>query len=235
MVKLIRLEWKKNRIGKYLWKAAIVAFLIGGIVFAMNYLGIANDPDTGIPDMAEGHEGISDIVELFSSIAYCIMTAVMLSNFIISAYQNGTMRLMFSYPIKRQKILVSKMLSVWIFCFLALSATKLFVYGCLFLCSGRLDASFAMDFDMGQSGFYLGVLIKSAVMVTLGFIALAVGLAVKSSKAAVGASFFLLILTQGSLGDVSLAGNGGMLLALTGISLLFAVICVAGVEKRDVT
>lgn len=47
---------------------------------------------------------ISAPIELFTNMAYLIFTGVMLSTFIVSAYKNKTMNLMFSYPIKRQEI-----------------------------------------------------------------------------------------------------------------------------------
>ena len=47
MLKLIQLEWKKNNIGKYFTKAVIIAVLLCLFLFALAYLGIANDPDTG--------------------------------------------------------------------------------------------------------------------------------------------------------------------------------------------
>ncbi len=47
-------------------------------------------------------------IELFTSMSFLIFTSVMLSSFIVSAYKNKTMNLMFSYPIRRQKILVSQ-------------------------------------------------------------------------------------------------------------------------------
>ena len=52
MLKLIRLEWKKNNIGKYIRNAVILAIILCTFLFALAYLGIANDPDTGMPDAA---------------------------------------------------------------------------------------------------------------------------------------------------------------------------------------
>ena len=106
---------EENNIGKYFTKAVIVAVLLCLFLFALAYLGIANDPDTGVPDAASGNEMISSSIELFTSMTALILTGVMLSSFIVSAYKNKTMNLMFSYPIRRQKILVSQMLAVWIF------------------------------------------------------------------------------------------------------------------------
>ncbi len=114
MLKLIRLEWKKNHIGKYIRGAVIMAFVLGLFIFALAFLGIANDPD-GTLDAAPGTDVVSAPIELFTSMAFLIYTSVMLASFIVSAYKDKTMNLMFSYPIKRQKILASQMAAVWIF------------------------------------------------------------------------------------------------------------------------
>ena len=107
MLKLIRLEWKKNNIGKYIRNAVILAIILCTFLFALAYLGIANDPDTGVPDAAPGNEMISSSIELFTGMSFLVFTVVMLASFIVTAYKNKTMNLMFSYPIRRQKILVS--------------------------------------------------------------------------------------------------------------------------------
>lgn len=120
MLKLIKLEWKKNNIGKYIRNAVILAIILCTFLFALAYLGIANDPDTGVPDAAPGNEMISSSIELFTGMSFLVFTGVMLASFIVTAYKNKTMNLMFSYPIRRQKILVSQMLAVWIFNLIAL-------------------------------------------------------------------------------------------------------------------
>ena len=45
MLKLIKLEWRKNNIGKYIRGAVITAAMLGLFIFALAFLGIANDPD----------------------------------------------------------------------------------------------------------------------------------------------------------------------------------------------
>ena len=113
MLKLIRLEWKKNNVGKYIRNVVIMSALICLFIFALCYFGIANDPDTGVPDAVPGNSAISSSIELFTSMAFLVFTSVMLSTYIVSAYKNKTMNLMFSYPIKRQKILVSQMFEMY--------------------------------------------------------------------------------------------------------------------------
>lgn len=155
MLKLIKLEWKKNNIGKYVRNAVILAAVLCLFMFALAYLGIANDPDTGVPDAAPGNNTISSPIELFTSMSFLVFTSVMLSSFIVSAYKNKTMNLMFSYPIKRQKILISQMLAVWIFSFAALVLTKLLLYGCILIGSQFMVSAFPLDFNMASLSFYV--------------------------------------------------------------------------------
>ena len=232
MLKLIKLEWKKNHIGKYIRNAAILAGLLAFFVYALAFLGIANDPD-GTLDAAEGMEGISASIELFTSMSFLIFTSVMLASFIVSAYKNKTMNLMFSYPIKRQKILASQMLAVWIFNYAALVFTKLLLYACVSIGAKNMQSSFAIDFDMANLSFYIQVLAKSFVIVSMSFIALYVGMAMKSSKAAIVTSFLLIFLTQANVGDYSMAGNGVFPAVLTMISFVFAVLSVCQAETKD--
>lgn len=229
MMKLIRLEWMKNNTGKYILKAVLLTVIIGLFVLALAFLGIANDPD-GTLDAAPGAEGISTAVELFANMAYLLMTSSMFGSFIINSYKNRTMELMYTYPIRRQKILASQMLAVWLFCFVASILSKLLIYAVVAAGAGLWQSSFVIDVDPGSLSFYQGMALRSFVTVSLGFICLFAGLAMKSSRAALLTAFFLFFITQGNVGDFSLAGNRVFMLTLTVISFVLAgvVICRAG-------
>lgn len=233
MLKLIKLEWKKNNIAKYIRNVVILAAVLCLFLFALCYLGIADSPDTGIPDAAPGNDMISSSIELFTSMAFLVFTGVMLSGFIVSSYNNKTMNLMFLYPIKRQKVLVSQMLAVWIFNFTALVATKLLIYGCVLLGSQFMVSSFPLDYNMAESGFYVQLLVRSIVTVTMGFIALFIGMAMKSSKATIVASFLLILLTQANMGDLTFRDNAVIPVILTVVSLVFAFLSVREAETKD--
>lgn len=235
MLKLIKLEWKKNHIGKYIRNAVILAAILCVFIYALAFLGIANDPDTGVPDTTPGYNTISSSIELFTSMTYLIFTSAMLSSFIVSAYKNKTMNLMFSYPVKRQKILVSQMLAVWIFCLVALILTKFAIYSCVSIGAHFTASAFPLDFNMTSLGFYVQLILKSVVIVTMGFIALFIGLAMKSTIATVISSFLLIILTQANIGDFTIANNTVFPIILTVISLAFAFLSVWQAEKKDLT
>ena len=69
MVKLIRMEWKKNNLKKYIYSAVILAVLLCLFIFALAFWGIAEDPD-GTLDAAPGANVISSSVELFTSMSF---------------------------------------------------------------------------------------------------------------------------------------------------------------------
>ena len=209
-----------------------MAALLGLFVFALAFLGIANDPD-GTLDAAPGTDVISAPIELFTSMAFLIYTSVMLATFIVSAYKNKTMNLMFSYPIKRQKILASQMIAVWTFNFAALILTKLAIYMCVFFGAKFMQSSFVVDFSIGSLSFYIQLILKSGVIGSMSFIALFVGMALKSSKATIVTSFLLIFLTQANIGDFTMAGNAVFPIILTAISLLFAALSIINVESKD--
>ena len=232
MLKLIKLEWKKNNIRKYIWGVAIIAVFLGLFLFALAFLGIANDPD-GTLDAAPGTEIISAPIELFTSMVFLINTSVMLASFIVGAYKNKTMSLMFSYPIKRQKILASQMIAVWSFNFTALTLTKLAIYASVSVGARFMPSSFTIDFNMASRSFYIQLILKSAVIVSMSFIALFVGMAAKSSKATIITSFILILLTQANVGDFTMANHTVFPVILTAISLIFAVLSIYNVENKD--
>ncbi len=233
MLKLIKLEWKKNNIGKYIRNAVILAALICLFIFGLTFWGMAIDPDTGTLDAPPGYDVISCIIELISNMSFICFTGTMLASFIVSAYKNKTMNLMFSYPVKRQKILISQMLAVWIFNFTALALTKLFIYICILLGSRCMQSAFKLDFNIGSLTFYLQLFISSAVMVSTGYIALFIGLITKSSKAAVIASVVIMFLTHGNIGELTLANNTVFFAVLVLISLIFAILSIYDAETKD--
>ncbi len=232
MLKLIKLEWKKNNIGKYARSAVILTALLCLFIFALAFFGIANDPD-GTLDAAPGMDTVTSPIELFTGMAFLIFTSAMLASFIVSTYKNKTMNLMFTYPVRRQKILASQMLAVWIFSFAALVLSKLAIYLCIFTGAKYMRSSFAVDFDMGGLSFYVQLILKSFVIVSMSFIALFVGLTLKSSKAVIITSFLLIFLTQANVGDFTMADNAVFPFVLTAVSFGFAVLSICNVENKD--
>lgn len=234
MLQLIRLEWKKNGIKKYILGALIVTALLFIFMYAQCFLGIARDAATGVPDSAPGMEGIMAQIDLFTNLVFLIITATMLASFIVNAYQKKTMNLMFCYPIRRQKIILAQMFSVWIFNVIFLLAAKLIICAGISILGQSHVSDFTIDYNMNTFSFYLQILLKTVVTVTVGFIPLFVGKSLKSSKAVIITAFLLFFLMNGTIGEISLAGNFIAPLILVIISLVCAGCSIFRIEQQDI-
>lgn len=96
-----------------------------------------------------------------------------------------------------------------------------------------MKSAFLLDFNMASASFYVQLILKSIVIVSMSFIALFIGLAMKSSKATIISSFLLIFLTQANIGDFTLKDNLVFPVILTGISVVFAVLFVCHAETKD--
>lgn len=227
MLKLIRMEWKTNRIGKYIRNAVILTASL--LAFSML---VGAELDRDVPPVY-GKSMLIAGVDLFSHMGYIIFTGVMLAVFITGAYENRTINLLFSYPIKRRKILAAKLLAVWIFNYAALVLSKLAIYAGLFLTSPYTGISVG-DIRLGEASFYLNILISSAVMVSISFVALLIGTWMHSSKSVIVASVILTFFTQGNIGEFTLSGSIPFYIVLMLLSIAAVVLLLADVEKKDV-
>lgn len=228
MLKLIRLEWKKNNIIKYVRNAVIMVLIL--LIFILAAAGELEAAET----MFEyGESMLKSGVELFTNMCFVIFTSTMLASFIVSAYKNKTMNLMFSYPISRKKILLSQMLSVWIFNFIALFLSKVLIYAVLVITKEYTHIG-AGNIALGSGIFYIEIFISSAVMVSISFIALLIGLRIKSSKATIIAGVIIVCLTQGNIGAYTLLDNIPFHVILLIISVISVFLTLYKLETRDV-
>lgn len=232
MWKLMKLEWKKNNMKKFLIKAAMVTVIIFLMILAVS--GELAGMETV---EVYGKSMIGTGVDMCANMAFILCTAVMLSSLIISAYKDKTMDLMFAYPIRRQKILISKMLLVWLFNFFALVLCKFIIYGGLILASPLAHISIESILPGGMGAdvsFYLEILINSAIMVSISFTALFIGMRMKSSKAAMVAACIVMLLTQGNIGSYTLINNIPFYIVMMVLAAASVFLCVHGVEIKDV-
>lgn len=106
MLKLIRLEMQKNNTKKYVLYAAISILLVTAFLLAIDFSWGFEELDV----MKGEAPPITFIIEMMTGIVFIVMSGIMHSAFTVSAYKNKTIDLMFSYPIKRKKILFPRFL-----------------------------------------------------------------------------------------------------------------------------
>lgn len=229
MLKLIRLEWKKHTLWKYIRSAGLVTLVLLGLLML-----ISSDAGTGKLVAQTGKSEIHSLTEMFLNMAYLVFTGAMLSTFVVSEYENKRIHLMFSYPIKRRKIMASKILAVCIFNLTALLVSKLLVYGVLVM----TRSAEALGIHMGELSFWTGTLLGTMVSICSGCIPLLVGMKTKSSKAELIAAFVIMLVvlgtTQGNI--LPCYSFGGMMGYAVQILLAGAAVVMAayGIETEDV-
>lgn len=224
MFELIKLEWKKHRTSKYIRNAVITtAILLAFIVGMSGELAV----DTTME--AYGRSSINASVDLFVNMCYIVFTGVMLATFVVGAYEKRTINLMFSYPISRKKILLSKMFAVWVFNFVAMVVSKGVIYAVLLIVNVSVDTIPYMSVS-----FWLDILIGSAAMVSITYIALLIGVKMKSSKATIITSIIIVCLTQGNIGIYTLKDNLSFYLILLLLSVFSVFVAIYNAETKDV-
>lgn len=82
MIKLIRLEWKKNNTLKYIRNAGITT-----IILLLFMIMAARELETEETIQVYGKGMLDSSVGMFVHISYMIFTGVMIANFIVGAYE----------------------------------------------------------------------------------------------------------------------------------------------------
>ena len=221
MLKLIKLEWKKNNIWKYIRNAVVTT-----AVLLILLLMAAGELETEATVQSYGKT-------MLDVSAYIIFTGVMIAAFIVGAYEKKTIHLMFCYPMKRSRIILSKVCAVWIFGFVAMTVSKAAISLILILTKSFTGIT-AAGLAVGEPAFWLEAVLSSAAMASISFIALPVGLKMKSSKAAIVASVIIVCFTQGGIGSATLANNMTFYAILFVAAIVSVYLSVRRVETRDV-
>ena len=110
MLNLIKLEWDKHRIDLYFKSFFFCVICIYGFVLLIS-LDAKNDIDGPMRSFQE----FMFLVYILTNITFIIFGSIILSRLIISEFRTKTMQVMFTYPIKRKKLLLAKLALTYLF------------------------------------------------------------------------------------------------------------------------
>lgn len=113
MSKLIALELKRNNIRTYLVTSGIACAVLLAFIYFVSYVA---QVESGIhEEQFQNYTNIFRFTGTISLIIFSIMSATMYSRLIIDEYSGKRAALLFSYPVNRSKILLAKLLLVFVF------------------------------------------------------------------------------------------------------------------------
>ena len=179
MKTLIRLELRRTNFRTYAISALIIAVIMLGFLYLLAYAPMleTNDADMKI---FSGYENLIPLYGVLNMTVFCVLAAVIYSKIIIEEYSGKRPILLFSYPINRKKIMLSKLCIVFVFTVIAMFISNFLIFiifgvseKFLHLVSG--DFTYSIMFQAIET-----TLIMSLSAASIGIIAVGIGFIKKS-------------------------------------------------------
>ncbi|MGF7012175.1 ABC-type transport system involved in multi-copper enzyme maturation permease subunit [Lachnospiraceae bacterium PF1-22] len=128
MIDLMKLELKRNNLRTYQIVAAVTFVLVLGFTYLFAYVPRFNPEDADLL-LFSGYGNVFSLSILICMAVFCVLSAVMYARFIIDEYAGKRATLLFSYPISRRKVLLSKVFVVFLFNFCLMIVCSLLALG----------------------------------------------------------------------------------------------------------
>ncbi|WP_068776292.1 ABC transporter permease [Paenibacillus sp. FJAT-26967] len=230
MLKLMKLELKKHKFGRYWYPAAIANAVILALI---GFMLVVQRTEQDL-DFMKSYSGVFDTAGTMVKATFIIFASVLLARLVIGEYKNRTITLMYTYPIKRKKVLTAKLLTVSLWTFMMIILSHVVVIG-VFLAAdaiiGIVNEPLSGDLirDLAVS-----VLFKAVTASGICLIPLLLGMKKQSTPATIISAVILVSITDSNNGGYSLNAFilAPVLLAIAGI--VTAYFCIRNVEKADV-
>ena len=164
MIKLLKLELKKQNIRTYIISYIIVSIVMLGFLFLFAYAPQIDSNDKDLSFFA-GYKNIISLFSMFNMFIFAVLGSVMYSKFIVEDYMDNKLILLFSYPIPRKKVLLSKIMLIGGFVVLAMILSLLFN----FVTFISLDYFLKWMNDSFSMAFFVELIEKSILMTISAF------------------------------------------------------------------
>lgn len=118
MLNLMKQELKRNNIRIYILAAIISCIGLTDFIYFISYVAqVENEVQF------QNYTNIIRFLLTMTLLVFGVLSATMYSRFIINEYSGAKLALLFSYPVNRKKILLSKFLVITIFTVISMSVT----------------------------------------------------------------------------------------------------------------
>ncbi|EEL04107.1 Bacitracin transport permease protein BCRB [Bacillus cereus BDRD-ST196] len=226
----MKLEMKKFKLGWYVRGVIIANIAILALLTSMSIVSqIEGDPEIRDPQM------ILLAVSTLVRATFIIFGSVLIAKLIISEYKNKTILLMFSYPINRKKMMVSKLAITATLTFITVILSNILVVGIFFGIDSYfsiLPNPFTVD-QLMQEGIKLVPLAIATAGMSL--IPLYFGMRKRSVPTTIVSSLIVVSIAMNSNPTFPTATFLPLQLALAAIGFAIAYYGIKNIEKEDIT
>ena len=208
MKKLIHIEMEKMNLKKYvryaLWANVVIALL----VFMMT--GLTQLAGEEMPNIAT-----TTVIDSLVKSTFLVWEAVLIAGLIIEEYRSKTILLLFSYPVDRKKVIISKLAVITGFVFLSMTVSQIFQNGLFFFIHQLFPV---VEYSLSIADV-AGIALTTITSIFLGLLPMYMGMLNKSTIATVVSSILIVALTVSSGGQ-----DGSGLITLIPVSIVLGIL-----------
>ncbi|OXS66478.1 hypothetical protein B1B04_23955 [Lysinibacillus sp. KCTC 33748] len=228
-MKYVSIELGKINMKQQLISLAACNFLITALVIMMKFL---------IPDQISGLDSGMPTIELSTTIiidtlikaVFIVWQAVLIASLIVSEFQNKTALMLYTYPIKMTKIIISKLVVVFIITFIFMSISGIFQNVVMYVLNQNLPM-FSYNIT---TEIILTVLITNISAIFMGLITFTVGMLNRSTIATIVAAILIMcIVTSAAAGPGGIISKLSVAVTLGLIGLMAGLFTVWKIETED--
>lgn len=227
MLKLMKLEMKKHKLGWYV-RGAVIANL--AIIL---FMWLMATQDSGEAAFASFEEALSTLGLVVRAV-FIIFGSVLISRLIIDEYKNKTITVLFTYPVPRKKIIMAKVLLILYLTFIVIVISTIVVIAVFLPVNryfGLIPGQPSPDI-LVHEGIKLLIQAVSAAGVTL--IPLFFGMLKKSVSATIISSVLIVSLISSSNTGFSIGSYLMVHVILGIIGFVIAYLSIRKVERVDI-
>lgn len=229
MLKLMKLEMKKVKMGGYI-KGAIIANIVIMAIMALMIFSSKNEGDIEFTRISFVFSMVDSVVKA----TFIIFASVLIARFIIEEYKSNTITVLFMYPISRKKLIIAKLLIVVLFTFIATVLSNIFID--FVLCITNNFYKFTSDkltsFTIIRSFMTIGI--NALASSGMGLIPLYFGMKKKSVPATIVSAILIVSIVCSNNGGYSLSNIIAIPIALSIVGVFIAYLSIRNIEHVDV-
>ncbi|WMT40876.1 ABC transporter permease [Paenibacillus sp. D2_2] len=227
MLKLMKLEMRKFRIGTYVRAALIANVVILGFVCMMSLIA-------DFKDLFPSYDTAYSTIDTFARATYIVFASVLISRLIIDEFRNKSITVLFMYPINRKKLIAAKLLVIVLFTLVADIVTNLFV-GIGFYVLNLFASVIPDQFTWSIAGKLLLKVIMSALATSfLSLIPLYFGMRKHSGAATIVSSLIVVGIVCQNTGSFTLYSIIAIPIGLALLGAAIAYMSIRNIEHVDV-
>ncbi|MFJ7890503.1 ABC transporter permease [Lysinibacillus xylanilyticus] len=196
MLKLLRLEWRKNHIASY-FKGLIICIV--GIFVAVALMAVGSGDEKMFLDYTD----FMSLTNILIRIVFIIFSSVILSRLVIDEYKNKTVQLLFTYSLKRKKIMLAKLSLVFGFCFFSIIIATFMINIAIYFLNPMMNL-FETPIEIQEMVASIpSTFITAFMMAGVSLIPLYFGMRKKSTAATITSAVLIGFLINATVGDTS--------------------------------